>query len=63
MYDRNTGRDEIVLDVEFVYEGDASANFTLQAGTVNREGLRAAALAYLILLSQKKGRLELMLTP
>jgi hypothetical protein len=30
VYDRNTGRDEIVLDVEIVYEGDASAYFTLQ---------------------------------
>ncbi len=36
VYDRNTGRDEIVLDVEIIYEGDASANFTLEAGTVNR---------------------------
>lgn len=30
VYDRNTGRDEIVLDLEILYEGDASANFTIQ---------------------------------
>ncbi|XP_023341723.1 extended synaptotagmin-3, partial [Eurytemora carolleeae] len=30
VYERNTGRDEIVMDIEIIYQGDARVNFSVQ---------------------------------
>jgi len=45
VYDRNTGRDEIVMDIEIIYAGDARVKFSVQGMDceINQVNFRATA--------------------